>query len=599
MKVPRKSQDDIYVDLCCKLLADLSNAYPQKSQSFSRDALTVRQRVAAEGLSFLTKTLPKLGKAIDRSLETRTLSVPEEFKRSHENSSIPAFLAGLLSDAFDSDGNLVKWDPVRLYQARQVCFLLYKLELPYSPDQEASVLQSFKETDHEIGKFWLPYDERFFVVAREVVAEVLEGFDPKDILPRHGPGAVSTSEKGEQKWTFSRLYDAIHQEFPYYEYFVVGGAAELVDRIKWYRGLSRLETGSAKVVLVPKDSRGPRLISCEPLEYQWIQQGLGRKLMQHLESFVLTRGNINFERQDVNRDLAQVSSLTGEYATIDLKDASDRVSLQLVEYLIPTRVYKALRASRSEGTLLPDGSVLPLNKFAPMGSALCFPVEALLFWSICVSAISTLSGQYYRRVAHLVKVYGDDIIVPVEYFEEVVRALELCGLRVNRDKCFHQGDFRESCGMDAYLGVDVTPIRIHTLWSGKPSDGSALTSWTAYANELCARGWFGTSGYMFDLVDRLYGKLPYGTETSGFPCRTVDSWFVALIKNIEKGFKLRSNECTGEVQVYCKYLRPKTSDTALDSWERLLRNIVMPDPDSPSKVTHSRSVQLRTGWKRL
>jgi hypothetical protein len=169
----------------------------------------------------------------------------------------------------------------------------------------------------------------------------------------------------------------------------VGGGKEIIDRVQWYRGLERLPAGTAKVVLVPKDSRGPRLISAEPLEYQWIQQGVGRSIVAHLEAHHLTKGRVNFTHQEVNRRLAQESSATLELATLDLKDASDRVSLELVRRVFKNtpELVRALEAIRTDATLLPDGRVQSLKKFAPMGSAVCFPVEAFVFWAILTASI--------------------------------------------------------------------------------------------------------------------------------------------------------------------------------------------------------------------
>lgn len=594
-----KSQGEvIYFDLCAKLLLDLSYAYPEESSLFQRDIDTLRDRFHSEGVSFLTKTLPKLGKAIDRSLETGILVSPREFKRSHENRSIPAFMQAMTRHAYDSNGRLVGWDASRLKQTRQVLFLLYKLELPYERSQTDAVINAFLETESELEIQDLPVDERFLHVAMHLCHDVLSSFDWRNIEPRHGPGAVATGERGEEKWVFSRLYNQIHQTYPYYEYFSLG-TGEILDRIKWYKGLTRMDTGRAKVVLVPKDSRGPRLISCEPLEYQWIQQGLGRKLMAHIESNHLTGGRINFELQTINRQLALSSSLTRKQATLDLKEASDRVSLRLVEWLFPPEVFRSLQASRTTSTLLPDGREVTLKKFAPMGSALCFPVEALVFWCICVAAVSTFTGKFYQHVAESVHVYGDDIIVDTEYVDVVVRALESCGLLVNMDKSFKDGEFRESCGMDAYKGIPVTPVKIHTLWSGRPSDGNAYASWVAYTNELSARGWPQASSYMWKLIETVYGKVPYGTSCSAFPCRVEDSWMKSLIKNIEEGFRLRYLGITQEIQVNAISLRPKTISTRLDSWPRLMRNLVSPNDEDPTLVTLPRSVQLKRGWRRL
>jgi hypothetical protein len=56
-------------------------------------------------------------------------------------------------------------------------------------------------------------------------------------------------------------------------------------------------------------------------------------------------------------------------------------------------------------------------------------------------------------------VFGDDILVPTAIAPSVMEDLETFGLRVNRLKTFVHGHFRESCGVDAFNGINVTPVR--------------------------------------------------------------------------------------------------------------------------------------------
>jgi hypothetical protein len=131
-----KSQVEIYLELCTQLVRD--DPHSQSSQkNVSRDVETMRSRTRTEGLSFLTKTLPKLGKALDLGLISSKLEVPREFKRSHENRNIPALLQGSFSLVFDEDG-LLRDDASTsaVKHLRQVLFFVYKLETPYEPEDE-------------------------------------------------------------------------------------------------------------------------------------------------------------------------------------------------------------------------------------------------------------------------------------------------------------------------------------------------------------------------------------------------------------------------------------------------------------------------------
>lgn len=599
MKLVPKSQGDVYVDLYAKLFSDLKTLYPDKVALLCQDFRTLQSRVQAEGLSFATTTLPLLGKAVDQSLESGVFQCPREFKRARLATAIPAFLQGMLEHAYDPDGRLVGWDPGKLRAVRTVCYLLYKLEVPYPPSVERAALEAFVKTEEEMVDYRVPAESRVLGLAQAICGDVFLGFDPKNIVPRHGPGAVATGESGEEKWRFARRYDSIHQLYPYYEYFIVSGD-HLLDTIRMYRELKRVSAGVAKVVLVPKDSRGPRIISEEPLEYQWIQQGYMRALVPFLEETSVTRGQVNFTDQTVNQQLAISSSMTKEYATLDLKDASDRVPNSLVEFLIPPGVVRSLQAIRTPATTLPDGRVLQLRKFAAMGSAVCFPIEAVVFWSLAVAAISVKEGRYYGELANRVFVYGDDIIVPSEHVDAVVEALEAGNLRVNRNKSFVDGDFRESCGVDAYKGSNVTPTRIRTPWSENPSDGSVYESWIAYSNHLRDGGFHYASDYMIDQVERVWGKVPHGVATSGFPCRIEKSYVLALCLNDDKRIRLRFNTELHRAEAKVLVLRTKTVPSVLDGWSRCLRNLVSPVHGSdPSWVTVRRAVSLKRAWRPL
>jgi hypothetical protein len=112
---------------------------------------------------------------------------------------------------------------------------------------------------------------------------------------------------------------------------------------------------------------------------------------------------------------------------------------------------------------LPDGRVIALKKFAPMGSALCFPIETLIFAAIC---------QYVTRehgVTEDYSVFGDDIIVPTQCVDDVLYVLEVLGFRANRSKSFSDSNcwFRESCGGEYCDGYDVTPMRVSRNYRSK------------------------------------------------------------------------------------------------------------------------------------
>jgi hypothetical protein len=217
----------------------------------------------------------------------------------------------------------------------------------------------------------------------------------------------------------------------------------------------------------------------------------------------------------VNQRYALYGSLGARWVTLDMKDASDRVSSTLVERLFrKTCLVKYLMASRSTSTRLPSGQVVPLVKFAPMGSALCFPVEALCFWALSVACITyadnsnTHDEHKLQRAIEGVRVYGDDLILRTEDYGAVMQMFPRVGLLFNEQKCCTSGSFRESCGVDAFKGVIVTPVRFRKVWDSRRKDTQQFLSYVEASNSLYDNGFWETAEYIREAVVRKYGELP-------------------------------------------------------------------------------------------
>jgi len=277
----------------------------------------------------------------------------------------------------------------------------------------------------------------------------------------------------------------------------------------------------------------------------------------------LTRWNVHFTDQGPNNCGALLGSkrLRGkDYATLDLNEASDRVSLALVDLLFPKDgVLPYLMAARSTQTQLPNGKVITLRKFAPMGSALCFPILALTVWSLLTAAAP---DEYTRE---RILVYGDDIIVPTAFADEAMKTLTFFGLKVNNDKSCLGGFFRESCGVDAFKGENVTPVRIRTPWLDRPSPAS-YCSWLAYANQLYMKGYYVPYDYIVEHIGAVYGteipSLASGISAPGLV--EVPAEWPALTRRWHKG----SQRWLHRVN----YVRGVTVTKEIDGWSMLLRH---------------------------
>ena len=549
--------------------------------SYVRTLKRVRVRLNQEGIGFLTKTLPRLGKAFDKALSlNQPLNAAALRFSSEGDSCLPRFLGEAFSRIFNKDGSLQP-DPcvacVRVI--REVCYLFYKYELPFTGEQEQEVVNKFVKTEDELSTVTekleslrvivdlhnheqrrLAKGNAVYVVrrAKRLLSNLFSRFDPTNITPRHGPGAVATKQKLWEKFRWTNVSENITRKYPLDAYFYAS-LGHFCDRLDAVSSIKQ-EDLPARVILVPKDSRGPRLISCEPVDYQWIQQGLGRAIVDHVEHNDLTRYNVFFTDQSPNQRGALLGSSNGRYATLDLNEASDRVSTALVRLLFPPHICEYLEACRSSSTVLPNGKVLGLRKFAPMGSCLCFPILALTVWSILTAAAPD------KDTRDSILVYGDDVIVPTAYAADAIEQLESFGLKINRDKSCTSGFFRESCGTDAFKGVNVTPVRLRTVWSSTPSP-DVYTSWIAYANSFYDRGYFTTYERIVRELHRLYGAIP--SDDMFLTCPSLRE-----VSEDNRPKRRRTNRSLQRLQYYVRDVKSSVIHHEIDGWSMLLRFFV-------------------------
>lgn len=511
-----------------------------------RDIETFTNRVRAAGLPFLTVTLPSLGKALESSFQDEFVC-PPDFKR-RKGSIYPVFLGRAIEAA-------CKGDSVAVKAIRQLTLAFYKLEVPPDPIVVQASLDSFIAVDAELGS--LNFDGNPIInKARALIGRVLCNIDPTEIVPRHSNGATACRTEPPDKYYKRSYSQRLDDIYPYADHFFMS-STHVADEIGEIGLLHKTgETGMlapteelvhrARICVVPKDSRGPRIISCEPSELMYIQQGLKQLLYEGLETHPLTKGYINFTDQTVNRRLAQRSSKDGSFATLDLKDASDRVSLSLVKLLFPENWYECFMACRSDSTVLPYGQEVVLNKFAPMGSACCFPVEALVFWAVSTAATMFTVLERPPDVEGLrvlksgatsgydvfasVYVYGDDIIVPTPVVDDVIDALSSVGFVINVRKSFREGPFRESCGGDYHLGVDCSILRLKKPFDGSPESQIAHYQFAQQFYERYGRSWS-----LYETLVTLYGPIPF-SNTRNQSCL---QWGIEPCVNLKIGFRRR------------------------------------------------------------
>lgn len=429
----------IYLDAAAKCSAGISDL---------RDLKTIRSRVKAEGLSFLTITLPTFAKDFDKSLAQGCID-SASFRSFRKVGAIPSFLKGMLSRIFDQEtGRILDENSAVLSDrsscidgVRQICLAFKKLELECDPSRVARSLAEFVAIEQDLASFSPPEQEidLFGRISDVLWGPILANLCLDMLVPRHGPGATAERISGNQKFAWRYWHERLEPLFPFFgNAYSVGAVGEKEHEIVTF--LREDEETPAKVTPVPKTMKGPRIIAIEPVCMQYAQQAIRSALYAQLESASLTAGHVNFTDQSVNQRHALMSSIDGRLATIDLSEASDRVPLSLAMTMFRSNqdlhdLILACRSTRAQlpelpGAVYPSGvTVGPLLKFASMGNALCFPVESMYFYTICIAARLTkhdlpVTFENIRAVSRDVYVYGDDIIVPTDDADTVLDYLQ-------------------------------------------------------------------------------------------------------------------------------------------------------------------------------
>jgi hypothetical protein len=511
----------------------LSDASIRCSTDTHRDIVTVSRRTEHEGVSFLTITLPNFNVDFEKALREGRVdsSLFLGFKR---RQALPAFLQGLLSQVFCPISGRLLEDPSveAILCVRQICLAHKKVYLDCTKQRVAKAYAQYQIVETELTDLpdTLPIRDKilFETISGCLWNKVLGTLDRKirnhELVPRHGPGATAERVYGNAKYKLTRWHTRLQPFFPFDMYGISNP-----DMIGWFddwKQVEFVEPGAeepVRVITVPKTLKAPRIIAIEPVCMQYIQQSLMEALVKSIESTGDSAGHVNFRDQTVNRELARSSSVSGDFATLDLSEASDRVHKDVVASMLKSHplVKDAIFACRSQRAQLPDGCIVHLEKFASMGSALCFPIEAMVFFTICILArlkVHSLppTPRNITKMSKGVYIYGDDIIVPADEVPVVSASLELFGLKVSLSKSFWTGKFRESCGMDAYDGVNVTPVYVRHTTPTRKVNTTEIVSFVSLANQLYTNGWWGTARRVREKVEAILGPLPTVQETS--PC---------------------------------------------------------------------------------
>jgi hypothetical protein len=429
----------------------------------SKDIQALTARFSSEGPSFFNVTLPVMGRAVDAGLVCGIFTCPVAFKVSR-GSRLPLLFNDVFKTVFDSDGNLLSEPNVTaIFMLRQICLLQSKLVTEPTKEQSESAVKSFIAGQKALRAIRLNTDDPTLRIARAILKYALKNLNLSRIAPGHGPGAVHEKRDKEERWDFTYWSARANKVYPYHEYGVqsLNHLRETSNRIIF---LDRMTT---RIALVPKDFRGPRLISVEMSAMQYLQQGQMHRMMDYIESHALLKQSIRMRDQTLNQ-IAARDAYENDHATLDLSNASDTVSLPLVWFLFSgvPKLRRYLCRTRSDFATC-NGEEIRLCAMSPMGSAVCFPIETLVFWALSLATMYRATGSDHcdldRKVlfelSSSLRVFGDDIILPRVNLASLMSTLTSVGCIPNMSKTCSATPFRESCGTEWFGNVPISITR--------------------------------------------------------------------------------------------------------------------------------------------
>jgi len=380
-------------------------------------------------------------------------------------------------------------DPHLMHYLLSFCQFLKKLKVSGSEELHSLALRQWKDLEERLSNLTMP---AFTAMLRAIVDGVGLELDREMFFPKFGPGYVAEGYTGRieksRSVNFDRKIDYLFysSQLNRKESGLGHRAVDVIPHVDRWASPDTTATVASALRFVPKSYKALRTICMEPNTMMYHQQGVYRWYRDALDSSVLRR-YVHLEDQTVNQDAARYGSETGLVDTIDLSAASDSVHIDLVKQIFPARILKYLLGTRSSVVALPDGSEVDVVKFAPMGSALCFPIETTVFTIVCIyvaaknvfgdEGVDALAKRLKKRLVPTLnilfkqqfgvgegiyeplRVYGDDIAVDKRLTDDVIHHLTLLGFSVNLEKSFSGEDaYRESCGEHFCWGETVTPV---------------------------------------------------------------------------------------------------------------------------------------------
>ena len=363
-------------------------------------------------------------------------------------------------------GNVDSHQPYQLKTMRQICDLFKKFSFSQDLSTPAQLredsIKKFMDNQERLSKFQLgtdPLIKDLVFRARGYANQILGDFSDLEICERATFGKKSSVGIPMRKACEGERYEApITGSFDHIDWFdkyysawnrpafLYATSRAVLSNKPLYRDIDKLEA-----VLVDKTWKSLRMIMPNTTIGTLYSSGLGRCIEDRLRTYGYDIRHL----QQVHGELAKFGSITGSLVTADQSMASDNITVQLIDAILPRRWAQALKFGRiSEMSLY--GRSVSSPTFATMGIGFTFPLQTLIFLVVLLA----IRDHCELDEQTVISVFGDDLIYDSRMHSTVVESFPFMGLVLNLDKTFAEGNFRESCGYDYFRGVDVRPFHL-------------------------------------------------------------------------------------------------------------------------------------------
>lgn len=389
-------------------------------------------------------------------------------------------------------------DPGAYIRLNTILQFLSRLTLRNVQGLEQEAIDSYLKAEEDM-KCW-DYPDTLMSCLSYIVTEWFKDMSIDDMHPDFSNGATAEVRRGagvsQKVLRGHKTIDLTRAE------------AESSFSSPYFPGIDVSYTPIAKWQTVPKGLDKRRGISMEPTANQYYQYALFKRIDEYMQSHPQIR--VDLHDQDKSRKLALDGSITYRYATVDLSNASDNITLTCVRKIfsgVPAMLgYMELVRTKYADVY---GKLVLLEKYAPMGSSLCFPIECIVF-AACASYACWLSG-----IPQNFRVYGDDIVIDCRAYNALCDTLVRLHFVVNADKSYAWSCFTEACGIECYRGYDVTPLRLsrkYDMCKAFAMSPQQLASLVDLANSLYEYGLFKARRYVIWQILAIYSLVPFSVN---------------------------------------------------------------------------------------